>query len=70
MKVVRGVHKKWTTQNFNVTKYLTAVAYRTLNQGIDEGQEKKGTDRFKYLWFTVSNQGTTEDDITKTGYSK
>ena len=49
--------------NLDKTEFLQTISNVTENLNIDSSIEIKGTEKFKYLGFTITQNGNTEEEI-------
>ena len=65
--MVRKLNEEYTKMgleiNIKKTEYLAIRDEETTDLEVDENVKIRGTDKFKYLGFTLSKQGTTEEEI-------
>lgn len=62
-KLEEEYKKNGLEMNLNKTEYLTTSSDALVNLEIEDGRQLKGTDKFKYLGFIISREGTTEEEI-------
>ena len=60
-KLNEGYTKMGLEMNIKKTEYLAIRDEETTDLEVDENVKIRGTDTFKYLGFTLSKQGTTEE---------
>ena len=65
--IVRKLNEEYTKMGLEIniknTEYLTIRDEETTDLEVDGNVKIRGTDKFKYLGFTLSKQGTTEEEI-------
>jgi len=66
--MVRKLEEEYTKNgleiNLKKTEYLATTEEEVRDLEVDENRQIKGTDKFKYLGFLISKNGTTEGEIS------